>query len=314
MSRNTQMHRLETIFPPFTNRNIEDLRNKANVRIQEHLRKSKFYMIGGRAETNFVNFNVDFESAKIYVEIEVGAEIIDGGVIHVKKIPEITSGKFPIIHTTPQAILLEDERRSVTISWITPDSLYWNKARGADYLEGFNNAHKVCTYDLLYVGISTGQDAYKRLIKNAHHARLDILSREPQRKKGAHLSDEIILFLYEIDMLGIQVFNHEDDNFDFLVPHSEKIVKDCEKAFVKILGPNYNEVKFREYPKGKDGLFDQGLDAYSYSLNESFVFKTSVGSFTGHYSEMGFDNRSDFISIEGEEVTLVIAKDMVASG
>lgn len=124
MSRNAQIHRLETIFPPFTNRNVEDLREKANVRIQEHLRKSKFYMIGGRAETNFVNFKVDCESAKIYVEIEVGSEIVDSGIIHVKKIPEITSGRFPVIHTTPQAILLEDERRSVTVSWITPDSLY----------------------------------------------------------------------------------------------------------------------------------------------------------------------------------------------
>lgn len=313
MTRHAQIHSLETIFPPFTNRNVVHLRDKANVQIQRHLRKSKFYMIAGRAETNFVNYEINFELAQIKVDVKVGDIIVDSGIIHVGKIPEIANGKLPVIHPTPQAILLEDERRSKIVSWLTPDSLYWCKARGADYLEGFNKAHEVCTYDLLYVGISTGQDAYQRLIKKAHHARGDILSQEPQRKKGAHLSDEIILFLYDIHTLGLQVFSSEEDNFDTQVLHTEKIVKDCEKAFVKILGPNYNEVKFKEYPKGADGLFGQGVDAYSYSINDSFVFNTAAGSFTAHYREMGHDNRSDFISIEGEEVTFVIAKDILAS-
>jgi hypothetical protein len=48
--------------------------------------------------------------------------------------------------------------------------------------------------DLHYVGISTEQDSYQRLLANAHHKRVAILSNETQYIADARLTNEIYLF------------------------------------------------------------------------------------------------------------------------
>jgi hypothetical protein len=39
------------------------------------------------------------------------------------------------------------------------------------------------------------------------------------------------------------------------------VVADAEKAFVKLMDPQYNHVKFKGYPKGKQRLGRKGLTA-----------------------------------------------------
>lgn len=307
MSRISQFHLLQTIFPPFTNRNVKFLVDKANQHIATHLRKSKFYMIGARAQASFVNPRIDLEQALIHVDVEVGNEVVDAGVIHLGRFEEIS--RNPEIRITPEAILLGGTKKGTHAKiWLTPDSVYWQVARGCDYLEGFSRHDLVCLYDLLYVGIAKDQDSYQRLIKNAHHGRLKVLSEEQARKPGAHPSDEIILFLFDLEPLSIQQFSAEDDDFDiFHGVDQKKIVADAEKAFVKLLDPSYNVIKFQNYPKGDDGLYAQGLTNYAYSLNENMRFMTTNSMFKGSYAEGGLDNRQDFIMVEGDEVELHVA-------
>ena len=182
-------------------------------------------------------------------------------------------------------------------------------------LEGFSKHDVVCAYDLLYVGIAKEQDSYQRLIKNAHHARLRVLSEEEARKPGAHPSDEVILFLFDIEPLSMQqIAPEDDDNFEiFNGADRKKVIADAEKAFVKLLDPSYNVVKFHSYPKGDDGLYGQGLDNYTYALNENMRFQTANSMFRGAYSEQGFDNRQDTIMIEGDRVELLIADEQGAA-
>lgn len=304
MGRISQFNFLKTVFPPFTNRNVKLLVDKANQHIAKHLRRSKFYMIGARAQASFINPRIDKEQALIYVDIEVGTEIVDTGVIHVGKFEGIS--RNPEIHISPEAILLGGTKKGTHAKiWLTPDSVYWQVARGCDYLEGFLKHKIVCLYDLLYVGIANEQDSYQRLIKNAHHGRLKVLSEEPARKQGAHPSDEIILFLFDLEPLSIQQFSAEDDDLDlFRGVDPKRVVADAEKAFVKLLDPAYNVTKFQNYPKGTDGLYGQGLTNYAYSLNENMRFMTSKLVFKGAYSEAGLDNRQDCILVEGDEVQL----------
>jgi len=226
-----------------------------------------------------------------------------------------TSGRFeeisrnPEIKITSEAILLGGTKKGTHAKiWLTPDSVYWRVARGCDYLEGFSRHDLVCLYDLLYVGIAKEQDSYQRLIKNAHHGRLKVLSEEHAHKPGAHPSDEIILFLCDLEPLSIQQFSAEDDDFDiFHGVDQKKIVADAERAFVKLLDPAYNVIKFQNYPKGDDGLYAQGLTNYAYSLNENMRFMTANSMFKGSYAEGGLDNRQDFIMVEGDEVELHLA-------
>ncbi|NMM14157.1 MAG: hypothetical protein HHJ17_11550 [Rhodoferax sp.] len=313
MGRISQLNLLKTIFPPFTNRNVKLLVDKANQHIAAHLRQSKFYMIGARAQASFVNPRVDKEQALIYVDVEVGNEVVDAGVIHVGKCEGIS--RYPEIQITPEAILLGGTKKGTHAKiWLTPDSVYWHVARGCDYLGGFSKHDVVCLYDLLYIGIAKEQDSFQRLIKNAHHGRLKVLSEERARKPGAHPSDEIILFLFDLEPLSVQQFAAEDDDFDiFCGADQKKVVADAEKAFVKLLDPAYNVIKFQNYPKGDDGLYGEGLANYAYSLNENMRFMTANSMFKGAYSEAGLDNRQDFIMIEGDEVELHVGDELAPS-
>lgn len=304
MGLKSQTNFLQTIFPPFTNRNVELLVSKANQHIAQHLRQSKFYMIAARAQASFVNHRVDLENATIYLEVQVGTEVVDSGVIHLKKFDELTESCA--IQITDEAVLLGGTKKGTHAKvWLTPDSVYWHVARGHTYLEGFRRHDLVCNYDLLYVGIAKQQDSYQRLIKNAHHGRLRVLSEERSRKPGAHPSDEIILFLFDIEPFGIQTMTADDDDHElFQGAEPDRVVADAEKAFVRLLDPHYNVTKFQNYPKGSDGLYGTGLNNYGYILNENFRFNTATAVFKGFWSEVSFDNRQDSIFVEGDRVEL----------
>lgn len=310
MSRFAKVSFLETVFPPFTNRNVKTLTDKANQNISDLLKESNFYMIAARAETSFVNFEIVPNSAKIKVDIQVNDTVVDSGIIDISKLDYLNKIDDPIIITTEQAILIDTTKKGTHAKiWLTPDSIYWNLSRGADYLSGFQNYRTVCNYDLLYVGIAAKQDSYTRLLKKGHHVRQRILGEEDQRRAGAHVTDEIILFLYSIKPIFMKTFS--EDNYDLGFGHGTdaqaRIVADAEKAFIKLLDPQYNTQKFANYPKGEDGLFDQGMDSYSYSINEDFIFNTASSTFNGKRGEHQFDNHQDFIHIEGEAVKLYIS-------
>jgi hypothetical protein len=283
--------------------------SKANQHIAEHLKQSKFYMIGARAQASFVNVRVDKEKALIHLDVEVGTEVVDSGVVHVGKFDGISLD--PQIKITPEAVLLGGTKKGTHAKiWLTPDSVYWHVARGCNYLEGFKRHEQVCCYDLLYVGIATKQDSYQRLIAKAHHGRLRVLSEEHARKPGAHPSDEIILFLFDLEPFSLQQIGVEDDDFTlFQGVKQNRVVADAEKAFVKLLDPGYNVTKFQNYPKGNDGLYDAGLTSYGYVLNENIRFRTANALFKGFYSTVAFDNRQDFIFVEGDNVMLQFGDD-----
>lgn len=169
MSRISQITLLETVYPPFKNSNVGILTNRANENIAQQLRRSNFYMIGARSETVFTNYKVDKDNGIIHVSISVGGEILDSGSIIFSRIKEIEDIAFPNIIFDKEAILIGTRSKGSLLFqarlWLTPDSIYWNLSRGAEYLDGFHNHRAICKYDLLYVGIANNQDSYTRLLK-----------------------------------------------------------------------------------------------------------------------------------------------------
>lgn len=113
-----------------------------------------------------------------------------------------------------------------------------------------------------------------------------------------------------MEPLSFQQIGVEDNDFTlFRGVEQNRIVADAEKAFVKLLDPEYNITKFKNYPKGEDGLYDAGLSNYGYVLNENMRFATTNGLFKGFYSQSGFDNRQDSIFVEGDNVVLKFGGD-----
>jgi hypothetical protein len=282
------------------------------------LKQSDFYMIGGRAEANFVGFDVEsFEKTKVLnFQLHMGEVRCD---VHLN-LPELPWVKeHPCvkwdIELGPKLIRIweavdEGKKPTNCLEWFTSEKLLWDYWNGMAGIYGLDNYRAFATYDLLYVGIAKKTDTYERLIKKAHDARQNILSKEPQRYPGARVTDEIILFCYKVEPLIVKMWSslNQVKASDLGAEYDQKaIVRDAEKAFVSLLKPKYNIELFANYPKGKDGLYNSDYTQYGYAVGEDIIFNTAHGQIRGAWNaDMQIAaNDADLIFIEGDKVTLV---------
>jgi len=67
-------------------------------------------------------------------------------------------------------------------------------------------------------------------------------------------------------------------------------------------------VKFRDYPKGLDGLYGSEYARYGYKLGETLAFNTAHGRMKGKRDTQGhMTNDADFIFVEGDKVSLFVS-------
>jgi hypothetical protein len=105
-------------------------------------------------------------------------------------------------------------------------------------------------------------------------------------------------------------FNHDFSADDFsLVVDKKRIVADAEKAFVSLLKPQYNVVKFANYPKSTDGLYGSDYIRYTYFIDEDIAFETRHSRIRGRrvFADPAVANQADFISVDGETVKLWVS-------
>lgn len=307
---------LETVYPPISNQEAVWLENDPEV--EELLRQSDFYMIGGRAEAKYLDLVIDSDTYVATFDFAIGGDFRDPVEIHIRNLPAVAASKAASfwIEGGEKNIRVWDgpigEPGSNVLEWFTTEKLIWDRSRGRAGIERFDRHREAATYDLLYVGIAKVGDSFDRLISNGHKARMQILGNEPQRYPGARVTDEIYLFLFNVQPLIMTTFEREHDfeNEDFSGAFDQKrIVADAEKAFVSLLKPEYNVVKFASYPKGADGLYGSDYVRYGYVICEALAFNTAHGRIRGSRdAAIGFTtNDADSIFVEGNSVKLFVS-------
>lgn len=301
---------LELVFPPISNQEAYWYKDQPAA---DFMRASDFYMIGGKAKSKFADFSTCEKTMKIAFNLYVGDSLRGNGLIEIGKLEVVENfeGETFGIGVGENAIEIFYEKNGdkYLIERFTPENILWHRSRGINGISGLDNYEELFCYDLLYVGIAKKGDSYDRLIKNGHHARLDILANEPQRYPGARVTDEIFLFLFRLEPLFITTFGPSSDiALDVEYDH-KRIVADAEKAFVSLLQPNYNTVKFNQYPKGSDGLFNSKLNRHTYSIGEAITFNTPHGKIKGGRDRAlgGLTNKADFIFVDKETSRLYIS-------
>ena len=307
---------LETVYPPISNQEAIWLQN--NPEVEALLRQSDFYMIGGRSEAKYLNLIIDPETYVIIFDFAIGDYFRDPVEIHIRNLPAVQESEANQfwIEAGDKNIRVWDgpigEPGSNVLEWFTTEKLIWDRSRGRSGIERFDRHCQAANYDLLYVGIAKVGDSFDRLIKNGHKARMEILGNEPQRYPGARVTDEIYLFLFNVQPLIMTTFEpeHDFENTDFSGTYDQKrIVADAEKAFVSLLKPEYNVVKFAGYPKGADGLYGSDYVRYGYALCEGLSFNTAHGRIRGSRdAATGFiTDDADAIFVEGNTVKLFVS-------
>lgn len=307
---------LETVYPPISNQEAVWLHSDPEVAAL--LRQSDFYMIGGRAEAKYLNLVINPENDAITFDFAIGGDFRDPVEIHIRDLPAVKESQAESfwIEAGEKNVRVWDgpigEAGSNVLEWFTTEKLIWDRSRGLPGIKRFDQYREAATYDLLYVGIAKVGDSFDRLIRNGHKARMDILANEPQRYPGARVTDEIYLFLFTVQPVILTTFkpDHDFENEDFSGDYDHKrIVADAEKAFVSLLKPEYNVVKFASYPKGADGLYGSDFVRYGYAICEAISFNTTHGRIRGSRDvASGFiTNEADSIFVEGNTVKLFIS-------
>jgi hypothetical protein len=306
---------LDLVCAPISNSHAAEL--AGNDIAEGVLRRSDFYMIGGRAEARFGDFEHDGNESRLHFSIEVSGGEKDYGWIQIDRIPAVARDpddlnirvRFGDVQIAFFVLRTDDTERLVAC--FTPDDVLMRRGRKEYIVGGFDNYLDLASYDLLYVGIAKRGDTYDRLFAKGHFARMQILANEPQRYPGARVSDETYLFAFKVEPLLIKVFGPEteieDVDLDFGYDQ-KRLVADAEKAFVSLLKPEYNNALYPNYPKGSDGLYASGFTAYTYAISEGMAFRTRYGTIKGgRRQELTMSNEADFILVKGDNVTFHIS-------
>lgn len=120
---------LETVYPPISNQEAAWLEKDQEV--EELLRQSDFYMIGGRAEAKYLNLVIDSETYIATFDFVIGDDFRDPVEIHIRDLPTVAASKASSfwIEGGEKIIRVWDgpigEPGSNVLEWFTTEKLIW---------------------------------------------------------------------------------------------------------------------------------------------------------------------------------------------
>lgn len=324
-----QIHYLELVYPPISNQESEWLKN--DTESLDWFKRSKIYFIGQRAESKFIFENENLVlmnlslSGKINFKFESGGNEMSGSIDLVElfkahDLPLMEFGDLDIELGDKLIRIWKKSEDPEVIDWFTTEKFLYNLSYQPPFFSGFENYRDFTKYHLHYIGISTKNDSFSRLVIKPHDKRLRILSNEHPHIKGSRVTDEMILFFFDINSLEIKQYLHPTDFNELGKNELEdrlRIFKDAEKAFVNILDTNYNEIKFKDYPNYADTLINSTVERYSFSINEDIEFITDKTTIFGARENYGMSkDQADFIFIDKDtgSVELMKLKDKSTKG
>ena len=266
-------------------------------------------MLAQRQEVLFRDYGINAQSYRFEFSLSLGDMTRTGLSIRLDDIVKC-SDKEVEFEIGPQIFRIwafkNGEKEKEPLYWATTDKLLYDLWRKRFFVSGALDLRDFSKYHLYYVGISKKQDSFSRLFKNGHKNRSQILSNETQVTPTARLTDEIYIFFFDVEDLGISQFGDGDEIDLPKATPKEWLIADAEKAFVKILDSKYNVEKYENYPVGGDGLYGRGFDRYGYIIDEDIEFVTTRRSFRGvHDYFINSSAHPDFIFTEGDTVTVI---------
>ena len=189
-----------------------------------------------------------------------------------------------------------DEMETRFVAWFSPEQLLYNSLRGKIDCKIDGDPRAFLRYKVHYVGRATKQGILQRL--TGHSSLQDILSIENPLSYGDLPTHEIAILCFRFrDNLLVQTFGLEssvDEVVEALITEKvldqQKVFLDAEKALIKAMNPLYNKILFKDYPKSKDGLYDENYNAISYTIMDPLTLEYPDGNIEGGLTMFGGDH------------------------
>ncbi len=300
---------LRLVHAPLSNQEADWL--SKDEKFREFVKSSKLYMIAQREGLEFsnVSHSGDGESTELAFDIVGHSISVKNLKLPLAQFFDELGDEFNV-GRGPKVLNFENPKTGQRI-WFTIEKLLHHFSRADIKLTAPDDYLKALTFDLLYVGISKNSDSLSRLFDQGHKARAKILSNESQKNPASRLTDELFIFLFDVEDLQIKTFSPNSDFEEALdgKPFEKKnLISDAEKAFVHILNTRYNTQSYKNYPKCLDGLADTGVKRYSYAIAENLTFKVGAKQFRGNFEpklEWIDLHRADIIAVAADKAMLV---------
>lgn len=269
--------------------------------VQQILADSTLYVICQREELTFENITYDnitcclnFEihkkgnNTKLSCNLCIYQENIEPfeGKIVATEFGRNKKGEIPRVMPINDIKGIRFYRDNVNgefLLWISPDKFlhhYWNGILKATVIGDYREFTK---FKVHYVGESTDQKIWDRL--TGHDKLQDILSIEDTFHIESINTHEIVLLLFKIENAeSVTIYDGTGDIDTFIeslinprLPSKTTITLDVEKALIKLLKPSkkYNKIQYKQYPKSKDGLYNEGFNWVSYKIYDNVTLQYS---------------------------------------
>jgi hypothetical protein len=318
---------LRLVFPPISNQEaIWLLDDPETVQI---LKSSDFYMIAQRAEALFGAWETVESGERLLVKGSLSlphiSETFELDVFELLSQSGAGFAEHLVFEFGDKVMKVFESRNGeeTLLEYFTTEKLIHERGHLRPGIRGLDSVREFATYELLYVGISKKNSTFQRLIHGSHEARQKILGERYALRPGSRVTDEVYLFAFDIEHFRLRTL----DDGDTLGPrdgaeelkHDVRVTADAEKAFIKLLDPEYNEEKYLNYPRGADGLFETGLTGYGFQIQENMTFRTKAIELIGAVEPRWLDGisvglfskQADVIVIRGDDVTVIAGTDAI---
>lgn len=168
------------------------------------------------------------------------------------------------------------------------------------------NIEPFITYEVLYVGKYDNEHIFYRF--KHHHALQDLLIKEKIIPKDYDKANDLMILPFYVENEVITLLNDESFKKELMnsligqFPFSnQNIILDAEKALVNALSPKYNKVKFKSYPKSKDGLYNKKLSLINYSIREDIILRYGENYIRGDVKGLNLT----VLSVDGNDFQIV---------
>lgn len=286
---------------------------------------SHLYMITQRKEITFNNFNfskngeVSFEIHQednpeiIICSFSIYQEFIKPNIknrleirLHDRKNTNEKKNQPPYNGTQAFSIQERDllSGKTQIITWFSPDKLFQKHWNGQLIAKFSNDYKNMLEYKVHYVGKSTEQNICARL--TGHSTFQQILLNEEPLVFGNIPSNEIMILLLRIkDNNSITIFDEDssDDDLSHLIegyyfPNDKIISSDAEKALIKYLQPQYNNILYNSFPNKKDLINSDFHSEISYAFSDPITLIYNKGIIKGGSL---YDDERDYISVKKKD-------------
>lgn len=286
-------------YPPISIKDFNRIKNAPilNPKLwdkKKRLDNASLYIIGKREVPVFVPRREISDEHCLVLDVEIG-KVSFRILILAQTNPQYSLNGFAEIKTEPEGLekapkvwifAFNDSGEAVTHIGFTFDELIYYYSNGLFYIIVLGDYTSAITYDILYVGETVKEKLTQRF--KAHHALQNMLIEEKVISPSFDKSEELILMPFTTDSCMCTMltgFSAENDwmktfSGDFDVT-PKQINLDAEKALVHCMNPKYNSIRFKNYPRSKDGLYKSDASAFCYSIAENMILKYDAGNIIG---------------------------------